>query len=108
MKASPGRLIQSSVTSGFARSGLKDRSVSCRADASTALFVAGGDGTEFIDGPEIQIAGDQHLNSIAVLFHYRGRNIDRAFEYLGHDPGRGGGVHDDGAVSGVTHPRFDE
>src|SRR5882762_4408357 len=76
--------MHSSITSS-PRNGRKARSVRASADASAPVSMAGNGGLEFIDGPEIQIACDQHLDPIALMFHDRRRNVDGAFQYFRHD-----------------------
>ncbi len=61
-------------------------------------LAVGGDGSQFIDRPEIQIARHQHLNAVALLLHHRRRNVDGALQHLGHDILRRRRVDDDGAA----------
>src|ERR1700733_5328238 len=89
--------MHSSITSSR-RYGRKARSVNASADASAAALAAGGEGLEFIDRPEIQIARDQHLDPIALLLQDSRRDVDRAFQYFGHDILRRGRVDDDRAA----------
>ena len=59
-----------------------------------------------IDGPEIHIARDEHLDPIALGLGDRGRNVDRAAQHLRHDVRGGRGTHDHraAAVLGVHGP----
>src|SRR6202034_3274985 len=75
-KASLGRLMHSSVTSEFASSGRSARSVRPSADISAPALAIGGDGSEFINRPEVQVARHQDLNAFALLLQHRGRDAD--------------------------------
>ena len=76
--------MHSSMTSSR-RYGRNARTVNASDDASPTELAACGAGLEFIDGPEVQIARDEHLYSVALMFHDGGRDVDRAFQYIGHD-----------------------
>src|ERR1700735_3922486 len=114
--------MQSSVTSRRARSGLKAVSVnssaevSCRAGtdraaslgatgAKRATTFSGRMGFKFIDGPEIQIAGHQHLDPIPLILGDRRWNVDGVFEHLAHDILGAGGVINDGAATALGGDR---
>src|ERR1700722_12703510 len=81
--ACSGRLMQSSVTSAFASSGRRARRLRLSAETSSPALTIGG-GLQFIDRSEIQIARDQHLDTVALLFDHRRRNIDGSLEDFGH------------------------
>src|ERR1700733_11125723 len=78
--ASIGRLMQSSITSAFASSGRKARRLRQSAETSSRALAVDG-GLELIDRSEVQIAGHQYLDAVALLFDHRGRNIDGSLEY---------------------------
>src|ERR1700758_3932724 len=63
-KATPGRLMQRSVTSLLESNGRSERSVSSSAEVEAATSASFG--LEFIDGAEVKIAGDQDLDAIAL------------------------------------------
>src|SRR5205823_13125669 len=96
MKASAGRLMHSSVTSGLARSGRSARNVRSSADESLDAYRGSrptgargpglaGDGAELINRPEIDVARDQNLDPVAVMLDDGGRDVDGAFQDFGQD-----------------------
>src|SRR5258708_4829751 len=87
-KISPGRLMHSSVTSDRARKGRITFRVNSRDEAPSqrsALSLVMG--VEPIDRTEVQIARNENLDPIAVLFPHRGWDVDRAFQHLSHHIG---------------------
>src|SRR5271168_5330721 len=93
MNASPGRLMQSSVTSELPSRGRSARSVRLSADESTVVL-GGEGGAKLIYRSEIQVAGDQYLNSIALMLDHRRRNVNGAFQHFRHHILGRGGVDD--------------
>src|SRR6266446_1404521 len=99
MKISRGRLMHSSVTSGSASRGRNARRVRSSAESSLPAAgagapeagarektsTAGGGGTQFIHRPEINIARDQHLDTIAVALDDGRGYVEGVLEYLGED-----------------------
>src|SRR5437016_2255194 len=116
MKASPGRLMQSSVTAWSLKIGRRARRVrssaeiSCTAGGRRAAASSGREacqdsglstgfsGAKLINAPKVEIARDQHLDAIAVCLGHGRRNIDRGLQHLGHDVARGGRAVDDGSA----------
>src|ERR1700723_1427842 len=96
--ACSGRLMQSSITSAFASSGRRARRLRLSAETSSPALTVGG-GLQLIDRSEIQIARDQHLDTVALLFDHRRRNIDGSFEHFGHHALRRRWIDDDRAVA---------
>src|SRR5262245_32957526 len=92
--------MQSSVTSERVKSGRSARKLSSSADAEAAL--SGRSGLELIDGPEVQVARDEDLNTITLILGDGRRDIDRALQHLLHDALPAGGIDDDRpAVAGT-------
>src|SRR5580698_7820440 len=85
--------MQSSITLWSASSGRKARSVRLKAEPSPRS--AGGIGTQFIDCPEIQVSGHEHLDTIALLLPHRRRDIDGALQNLRGDTLSRGRIDDD-------------
>src|ERR1039458_3407538 len=112
LKTSFGRLMHTSVTRGLSRIGRSGAIFSVNDDASssptsggsagscrgttTLSSLGGGRGvSEFIDRPEIHVAGNDHLNTRALIDVDGRRNVDGAAQNLVHDllgPSR---IHDD-------------
>ena len=116
-KASPGRLMQISVTSSRDSSGCNTRKVSASdeiwAACTNVLGVGLGAvsmdacsashcefrpsrvsrrGVQGVDTAKIDIACDQDFNAIALRLLDGGRNIERPSQHLGRDIARGGGI----------------
>ena len=91
-KASPGRLMQSSVTSGSSRAAAAARAASSSSAERRALRphsrrhrgsrVSVCAPAKLIDGPEIQIARDEHLDAIALGLGDGRRDVDGALQDL--------------------------
>src|SRR6267154_784658 len=101
MKASPGRLMQSSVTAWSLRIGRKARKVrssaevSCTAGGSRAMGLSTGcNWPKLIHAPKIEVARDQHLDAIAIRLGDGGRDSDCRFQHLSSDLRGGRGVID--------------
>src|SRR6266404_1735519 len=97
-KATPGWLMQSSVTSCRESKGRSARRFRSRAEAVPAMGASMICGFELIDGPEVEISGNEHLNAIALGFGNGRRDIDGALQHLRHDVLRGRWVEDHGAA----------
>src|SRR5258708_40196527 len=100
--------MHSSVTADRARKGRITFRVNSRDGAPSqrwALSVVMG--VEPIDRTEVQIARNENLDSIAVLFPDRGWDVDRALEHLGHHIGRRRGVVDDRPTRAGLRGRLD-
>src|SRR5258706_16186310 len=107
-KISPGRLMHSSVTSDRARKGRMSFKVNSRDEAPSQRWTLSlVMGVEPIDRTEVQVARNENLDSIAVLFADRGWDVDCALEHLGHHIGRRRGVVDDRPTRAGLRGRLD-
>src|SRR6202035_2017506 len=100
--ATPGWLIQSSVTSLRDKSGRSARKLSSSAEVLTAGDSTRG-GFKLIHRPEVQIPGHQYLNPIPLRLGDGWRGVDRAFQDFRHDILGGRGIDDDGAAAARGH-----
>src|ERR1700681_4535789 len=93
--------MHSSVTSERVRSGRSARRFRSSAEAVARGATSALCGLEFIDGPEIQIAGDEDLDAITLILGDGRWNVDGALQYLRQHVLRAGRVIDHGP-SGVA------
>src|SRR5665213_361643 len=68
--------MQSSVTSERVRSGRSARRLRSSAEAVARQVLSVLCGLEFIDGPEVEIAGDEDLDAIALVLGHGRRDVD--------------------------------
>jgi len=80
--ASPGRLMHTSVMFGLPRRGRSARRLRSSADASTGAALVS---VQLINRPEVEVARNEYLDSIPLVLDERRRDVDRAFQDLGHD-----------------------
>src|ERR1700733_2508512 len=104
-KASPGRLIQISVTLGSASKGRSARSVKPREDSSTFKTISVC--LEFIHGAEVEVTSHKHLNTVTLVLDNGRCDIERALQHLGHDVNRWRRAVDHRSATARAQARFE-